>query len=258
MVVKEGVNTNSDKKKNNRHTSEKTVKVLWGRSGSMCAMCNIGLSPEEGGNSYHIGEHAHIMGLNNGSARYDPSMTDDERNDVGNLILLCANCHKKIDKNALFYTPEKLKKIKEEHEKWVKRRLQISDFSFDELGTIVKYIHRTNNSLSTPDLKSIAISDKIAKNNLSDDINYSITIGLLKHNVVEKYLKKNIDPEFNTIIIANFSEKYQELKEKGYSDDSLFYELWNYSSGNSPEPSIRLAGLTLLTYLFELCEVFEK
>ncbi|MBM7408763.1 ABC-three component system middle component 6 [Methanococcus maripaludis] len=58
--------------------------------------------------------------------------------------------------------------------------------------------------------------------------------------------------------ITDFSEKYQELKEKGYSDDSLFYELWNYSSGNSPKKHVMYPESTLLTYLSELCEVFEK
>ena len=39
----------------------------------------------------------HIKGENYGSARYDPSMTDDERRDFENLLLLCPNHHHLID-----------------------------------------------------------------------------------------------------------------------------------------------------------------
>ncbi|MCM3662388.1 hypothetical protein M3148_15515 [Georgenia satyanarayanai] len=40
---------------------------------------------------------AHIYGANPGSARYDASMTDEERRAFGNLILLCGPHHKLVD-----------------------------------------------------------------------------------------------------------------------------------------------------------------
>jgi hypothetical protein len=44
----------------------------------------------------------------------------------------------------------------------------------------------------------------------------------------------------------------------GLEGDALFYELWNFSSDYSPDFGIRAAGLSVLTYFFDKCEVFEK
>lgn len=43
-------------------------------------------------------EIAHIRGANPGSARYDPTMTDEERAAFPNLILLCSAHHKLVDR----------------------------------------------------------------------------------------------------------------------------------------------------------------
>lgn len=42
-------------------------------------------------------EICHIAGLQEGSARFDPSMLDEERNAFENLLLLCPNHHRFID-----------------------------------------------------------------------------------------------------------------------------------------------------------------
>lgn len=41
---------------------------------------------------------AHIRGARPGSARFDPSMTDEERAGFSNLILLCTAHHKLVDR----------------------------------------------------------------------------------------------------------------------------------------------------------------
>ncbi len=60
---------------------------------------------------------AHIRGEKPGAARYDPSMTDEERRAFENLILICPNCHDIIDNlEPENYTVETLERIKEQHE----------------------------------------------------------------------------------------------------------------------------------------------
>src|SRR6266851_3483611 len=44
---------------------------------------------------------AHICGLNKTSARFDESMTVEERNSFGNLLLLCKPHHDQVDSRAL-------------------------------------------------------------------------------------------------------------------------------------------------------------
>ncbi len=66
-----------------------------------------------------IGKIAHIKGRMSGSARYDPSQNDEERNSFSNLIALCGKHHDIVDKNPDQYSSELLYKWKQEHEEKV-------------------------------------------------------------------------------------------------------------------------------------------
>lgn len=59
----------------------------------------------------------HIHGLHPGSARYDPTMTDAERNDYDNLILMCPNHSRLIDDlEPDNYPADALRVMKERYE----------------------------------------------------------------------------------------------------------------------------------------------
>ena len=58
-------------------------------------------SPDVNISDKPMGEMAHIAGKNKGSARYDNSMIDSQRNGYDNLILLYPNCHVKIDTDVI-------------------------------------------------------------------------------------------------------------------------------------------------------------
>lgn len=63
-------------------------------------------------------EICHIAGLQEGSARFDPSMTDEERNAFENLLLLCPNHHRFIDALEPDRWPiDRLLELKMEHER---------------------------------------------------------------------------------------------------------------------------------------------
>ena len=62
-------------------------------------------------------QRTHIRGALEGSPRYDPSMTDDERRDFSNIILLCKPHHDLIDRRApADYPVELLTRWKQERE----------------------------------------------------------------------------------------------------------------------------------------------
>lgn len=63
-----------------------------------------------------IGEICHIEGEKKGSTRYNPNMSDEQRNNIDNLILLCPTHHTMVDKNPQQYTTDNLKKMKYENE----------------------------------------------------------------------------------------------------------------------------------------------
>ena len=62
--------------------------------------CPVPIMTDAAGNPVVGVEIAHIRGANEGSARFDASMTDIERASISNLILLCTPHHKLIDRIA--------------------------------------------------------------------------------------------------------------------------------------------------------------
>lgn len=245
-----------------RNISEALIKSLWAKSGGRCAICKTEIIMKQELNSpTPIGEMAHIEGLKPDSPRYNPNMTDKERNSHDNLMILCPTCHTKIDKNLDYYTVEKLKQIKYEHEKWVDEQLRVTipEVSFAELDVITKYlISAPSSEESLGNLALIPTKDKIKRNDLSDHVSNLVTMGLMRVKQVKDYLNKNPDPEFANRLRNGFVQKYLELKEQRIDGDELFYGLLQFASQGSVDFKVQAAGLSVLTYFFEICEVFEK
>jgi hypothetical protein len=117
----------------------KTHKLLWGRSGNKCAMadCRNDLIADETETDDEsiIGDEAHIVAKSPDGPRGISELTPEERDKYDNLVLLCRKHHKIIDDQSVFYSVEKLKEIKQQHEEWVKVSLHIDkDKEKDELS----------------------------------------------------------------------------------------------------------------------------
>ncbi|MGD2086387.1 MAG: HNH endonuclease signature motif containing protein [Candidatus Aminicenantes bacterium] len=236
-------------------------KLLWGKSASRCAICKEILhKPDKEGKDYPIGEMAHIEGENPGAARYNTNMTDEERNNYQNLILLCPTHHIIIDKDESEYTVRKLKQIKKDHEKWIQDslRTQIADITFAELDVILKYLTVVDIPHGDKPITIIPPAKKIKKNDLSGEVGNLITIGMIQRKLIKNYLNKHPDLDFSVRLSRGFFDKYEELRQDGLIGDALFYELWDFASNYSDDFKQKTAGLSVLTYFFELCEVFEE
>jgi hypothetical protein len=70
-----------------------------------------------------LGEMAHIVAERPGGPRGNSPMPLEKRNRAEHLILLCNNHHQLIDSQPQTYTFEKLRAMKETHERWVERSL---------------------------------------------------------------------------------------------------------------------------------------
>ena len=64
----------------------------------------------------------------------------------------------------------------------------------------------------------------------------------------------------NLVFLATrgMAQRYHELKASKLDSYEIFDELWTFASGNNSDFSYKAAGLGILTYFFEKCEVFEK
>ncbi|MDO9520606.1 MAG: HNH endonuclease [Pseudohongiella sp.] len=104
---------------------QKDIKLLWGRSGNRCALCNHQLTQNKAAvtAAFTLGEQAHIVGEKETAARGKSLLTKDERNSYHNLILLCPTCHTQIDNNADDWPVERLHGAKSKHELWVSETL---------------------------------------------------------------------------------------------------------------------------------------
>ncbi|OPZ98848.1 MAG: hypothetical protein BWY71_01144 [Planctomycetes bacterium ADurb.Bin412] len=208
-----------------------------------------------------LGVMAHIRGGKPGSARYDDSMTDAQRNHFDNLIFLCPNHHAEIDKlRPELYPPARLLEMKAAHERWAAEqcRKRIPEIHFGELQVVTAYLTEAQ-VLSVGGFEIIPLQDKIHRNSLSAAIETNIRLGLSRVSLVENYIQSNLDPEFGTRLRQGFVNRYVDLKtNSGLAGDDLFHALWQFSSGNSSDFSIQAAGLTVLVYLFQSCDVFEK
>lgn len=68
-------------------------------------------------NDIPVGEICHIKARSKKGPRCDASLTQAEKDDYPNLLLLCRTCHKLVDSDETTYTSELLTNIKELHEK---------------------------------------------------------------------------------------------------------------------------------------------
>jgi hypothetical protein len=65
-------------------------------------------------------------------------------------------------------------------------------------------------------------------------------------------------PDFPEKLKSGFLAEYQRLCTAGMTGDALFESLHKFSCGNSSDFRKAAAGLAVLSYLFEKCEVFER
>ena len=124
--------------------SDKDRKILWGKSGNRCAICKMELiRPNEDGTDYNIGQECHIISKTPNGPRHDPNYKNYDSYE--NLILLCSVHHKEIDdkNNISKFSPQQLRKIKAEHEKWVDDTLSKKPHKEKDWNTIFRALDLT-------------------------------------------------------------------------------------------------------------------
>lgn len=251
--------------KKTNYVTYPTKLILAFRSGDRCAFPNCDQTLSIDGtqlNQAMIGEAAHIAGEKVIAARYDPSMTDEQRNHYNNLIYLCRNHHSQIDKLEDEFSVSRLLEMKAEHEKKVRESITegFANVGFPELAEATEWISQISQGQFSQDFSLIPPEDKLQKNKLSNDSRFIITMGLSVAREVKAYVEtvSQTESDFPERLKAGFLEEYYRLKREGYSGDELFNLICCFTQRGFKEPSKRSAGLAVLAYLFETCDVFEK
>ena len=105
--------------------TDKTRKLLWGRSGSRCAICKQELIITATSEDCEavVGDECHIISGEINGPRYDPSYPAEKIDSYENLMILCRVHHKLVDDQSSTFSAEILRKIKTDHEILVASKL---------------------------------------------------------------------------------------------------------------------------------------
>ena len=247
---------------------ERQVKALWGRAAARCSFtgCREELATPSDSTRNGlslIGEQAHIVAYSDSptAPRSDPSYPKEARNNYENLILLCPNHHKIVDEDDDKYDANCLREMKREHEQWVDRSLNTAavDLPFEELELVADQLLSTA-MLPNQELTITPPREKIQKNNLSPYISNLITIGLANSNLVESYIRDvaKSEPKYPERLRAGFVNEYQRIRESMSLGDELFLALMEFANAGDRRFERQAAGLAVLAYFFEKCEVLER
>lgn len=201
------------------------------RSGNRCAMpsCRRLLSAEpRDDESVMLGVAAHIAGERGGgtrgrpSARFDPTMSPEQRNSLANLLYVCQNCHAKIDTQPhgeREYPVERLLEIKSEHEKTVAAAMDeaLATVTFVELAEATRWVGEVPPPPPGRDFSLVAIEDKIATNGLSLSSRNLIVAHLAVAPQVRSFIQElsRDDPGFPQRLISGFLQHYHKLRAQG-------------------------------------------
>lgn len=248
--------------------SHKTKQILAMRSGNRCALSGCGRElsqDDESGNPVNVADVAHIAGEKQGSVRYDPDMTDNQRNHYDNLIYLCATCHRKIDaavSGEKDYPVERLLEIKEQHERKVEEGVarEYANVGFPELEKVTQWISQVSPEPLETNFSLMPLESKIKKNDLSKRSERIIAMGLSVAGEVCSFVESltQTDRDFPQRLKIGFLQEYYRIRKEGHVGDDLFELMCEFAQQGFRKPSMQAASHAVLVYLFEKCEVFEK
>ena len=239
--------------------------LLWSRSGGVCCfpdcnvMCVQGATDVEP--SVTIGQIAHIEAKGGAGPRANPSLSDQERDAYSNLVLLCPTHHRLVDVQENTYTVDILRGWKEDRESRFQRALgeEMASISFAELETITQALVNTGPPPSVS-MTVIPPQEKMDRNGLTAWTGNLFNIGLVQSKQVQQFVEdmSGLDSTFLGRLTSGFVREYQRQVGEGLEGDSLFEAMRLFSAQGRSEMRYQSAGLTVLVYLFERCEVFEQ
>lgn len=207
-----------------------------------------------------IGEVAHIYGIGPNSPRPNPDGISVATNEYDNLILLCRNHHRLVDAQASTYTVAKLRKWKLDLEFWVDESLRTGDFNDSHLEQIINWLSDTKIDANDEKLDLTAIAKKTAMNSFSTRVSNQIDMALIRVSQVGRYIEyqEAIEDSYSRRLLSRLLARYGELKPTRLESNAIFAGMRQFACGYSADIDFQLAGLALIVYFFERCDLFES
>lgn len=243
---------------------DRDIKILWSLASGRCTICRVELIAEPSGEDRHVvlGKQGHIYAHSPGGPRYDATKAEVRGflRSYENLVLVCGPHHDTVDGQESTFTVDELLRLKRAHEAWVHARLAQAapNVGFPELEVVCGALQAPPALPALPNPPT-APAEKLSKNRLTREVHTRVLAGLSFFPLVEDYVEMvtRLDDRFPERLRAGFLEKYEDFRQCGLDGDALFAALHDYASSGSSDFTRQAAGLGVLCYLFQKCEVFE-
>jgi hypothetical protein len=138
--------------------------LLWVKAGGRCEFsgCNKILYHDDflPFKEHKIADKAHIVANSPKGARGDPVYSSVLATDINNFMLLCKDCHDRIDTNENLFSVECLKQMKRLHEERIER---VTGISVNNKTTVITYwanISKQKNSIDINNIMNAVIADE--------------------------------------------------------------------------------------------------
>lgn len=209
---------------------------------------------------------AHICAASPGGPRYDLSMSDQQRGSADNLLYLCGPHHDAVDAQLELHTVQFLRDAKQAHEARVARavRAGLGNVSYAELALVCSVLVGAAESPAVVPVDiALPVQQKIQLNMLGPSVVELITAGLSQAERVASFIafQTELSPGFGKRLAARSKSDYYSALAAGLQPDEVFDYLVQRASDNAGVQDTarhHAAALAVISYLFEICEVFER
>lgn len=243
--------------------SARTIAEVMTLAGGRCsyATCREKLVGYTSEGILDLADIAHIVASSPEGPRGGEGSPGFDRSDPSNLMLLCPTHHRLVDRNPGGFDVADLRAMKAKHEMWIQETITrgMLRVTLVELEEVVSMLLAPPSSEAL-DFTVVPPAEKMSKNGLSRWSREALSAGIPRAREVGRLLgtKSQIDPDFPDRLKAGFVLKYRELRAAGIRGDELFRGMQRFAASDSSDFSRMAAGLAVLSYLFESCEVFES
>jgi hypothetical protein len=129
-----------------------------------------------------------------------------------------------------------------------------------EIQVLMKHIGQQTPAIAdTADLDLTAIAEKLQRNHLSEAVTNMVKPSMPVARMVHKFVTGMPEPAFSQAIAVDLVGKYTELAAATDDPDVIFGSIIEYVLGEHRlEPKFFWAAAGIVTYYFELCDIFER
>lgn len=218
-----------------RHISISTQCMLWGKSAGRCefAGCNRPLWKSSiTQESVNVAQKAHIYSFSALGSRGNQGIAKDELNDINNLMLVCHECHQKLDgpHGSVRYAATLLRFMKNEHEERVERITGIAESKKSQVLLYGANIGDHSSPLSYREAAAALFPDRYPASDAP------IELSMVNSSFFDR------DPAFWRIEVENLRRKF----EKRVRERLAFGEVDHLSVFSlAPQPLLILLGTLL-------------